>query len=304
MGAWATKVRPVHPHERDPQPTMSTTTPPAAPPRADRPEDALRARLAGLKTDLARHRLADLLRDRGDLVDFMEHHVLCVWDFMCLLKSLQRELTCVDVPWVPPADPQAARMLNELVLAEESDLLAEGGLVVDADETASHFAWYRRAMDAVGCDGGPIDRFVEGLRAGGSARELLDRVGFPPAARAFVGTTLDVLEEPLAVRVAVFYHGREDLIPELMEPLVERLQDERGGLDLLLGYLRRHVVADRDEHGPLCARLLERQLAARPDLERPALVASLAALEARRELWDALARSCEARGASAEGAAG
>jgi len=266
------------------------------------PPAAALQRLTDLKRQLASHRLAGLLHDRDDLRCFMEHHVLCVWDFMSLLKSLQRDLTCVAVPWVPPRDPAAARMINELVLAEESDLLAEGGLVVAEGETASHFDWYRRAMAAVGCDLGPIDTFVDGLRAGRPAAALLGRCGFAAPARAFVRATLAVLELPLAVRVAVFFHGREDLIPQLMEPLVERLQVERGGLDLLLGYLRRHVVADRDEHGPLCARLLERQLAQQPELTDAALAASVEALAARLALWDALADACEARRGAAAGA--
>lgn len=84
--------------------------------------------------DVISHPLYGRLDDLTAVQTFMRHHVFAVWDFMSLLKSLQRSLTCVQVPWVPQGPTGSRRLINDIVLVEESDELA-GGFI-------SHFELY------------------------------------------------------------------------------------------------------------------------------------------------------------------
>jgi hypothetical protein len=77
---------------------------------------------------------------------------------MSLLKSLQRSLTCVDVPWLPAGPAASRRLINDIVLVEESDEYGDGYI--------SHFELYRRGMAEAGADTGPIDAFLALLNAG------------------------------------------------------------------------------------------------------------------------------------------
>lgn len=78
------------------------------------------------------HRLYRELRSLEQIRIFMEHHVFAVWDFMSLLKALQRGLACVETPWLPTEDPRLRRLVNEIVMGEESD-------VTERDEAVSQF---------------------------------------------------------------------------------------------------------------------------------------------------------------------
>ena len=125
----------------------------------DAAEQQFESSIAPLRERVVMHPLYDHLRDEGAIRLFMEAHVFAVWDFQSLLKALQRLLTCVEVPWLPTPDPQARRLLNEIVLDEESDEAPGGGYL-------SHFELYLQAMRECGAKRTTIETFLGSLRAG------------------------------------------------------------------------------------------------------------------------------------------
>ena len=62
--------------------------------------------LEGLRLQIMQHPLYDQVADENLLCRFMEFHVFSVWDFLFLIKSLQKKLTCISIPWVPSEDPK------------------------------------------------------------------------------------------------------------------------------------------------------------------------------------------------------
>ncbi len=237
--------------------------------------------LAPLRKRLLEHGLYRELKSDGDVRAFMKHHVFAVWDFMSLLKALQRECTCVSVPWLPRGPPRIRRLINEIVLDEESDEIPGRGCF-------SHFELYRLAMEACGADTGPIDTFVEALRSGTDVPKALEGAGTPRAARDFVLHTWDVLSKGGTHGIAAaFTIGREEVIPDMFRALVadlERRHPDR--YDLLSTYLERHIEVDSEHHGPLALRMIEELCADDSGRWEEALAWARSALEARLGLWD------------------
>jgi pyrroloquinoline quinone (PQQ) biosynthesis protein C len=228
--------------------------------------------IAPLQTLLATHPLYNSIRSLPDLQLFMQSHVYAVWDFMSLLKSLQRTLTCVDVPWQPTADARSRRLINEIVLGEESDVY-EG-------EALSHFELYLRAMQSCGATTEPAHTLLATLSSGGSLDQALAPA--PAEAAAFVHSTFAVVgtNEPHRV-AAAFTFGREDLIPDMFSEFVRELDTQLPGrIALFRYYLERHIEMDGDEHGPMAMQMMQ-QLCRTPQQWQEATDTACFALKAR-----------------------
>jgi Protein of unknown function (DUF3050) len=240
--------------------------------------------LADLIEELVRHPVYALIRDEAALRRFMASHVFCVWDFQSLLKALQRRLTCVEIPWLPSDDPEARRLINEIVLDEESDAMPDGGYL-------SHFELYLRAMQSCGADTGPILRFTQALRDGLSVEDALGQTVLPAGVAPFVANTLRIAQSAEVHQIAAaFTYGREDVIPSMFQQMVASLAGGPGGnWELFLLYLNRHIEHDGERHGPLSRALVARLCGQDDRLWREAEQTARASIRARLDLWDHIA---------------
>ena len=233
---------------------------------------------------LADHPLYARITGEEPLRRFMASHVYCVWDFQFLLKALQRQLTCVEVPWLPTPDPESRRLVNEIVLDEESDEVPSGGYL-------SHFELYLWAMEQCEADAGPMRRLLATLRGGAALEEALARAPLPPGVRDFVANTIRVVQSGEVHRIAAaFTYGREDVIPVMFEQLVRGLAAQKQDRwSVFLCYLARHIEHDGDRHGPMARSLVRRLCGSDGRLWAEAQETARTCLKARIALWDRIA---------------
>jgi len=254
-----------------------------------------------LRQTLKQHGVFQAIRELPDLQAFMQIHVFAVWDFMSLVKRLQRDLTCVELPWMPPQDPAAARLINDIVLAEESDVGADG-------TPASHLDLYLGAMREVGASTRVFDNFLRSLADGMEPAEALDHPDIPGFVRDFVSSTLDTAIGGNTLDVmASFFYGRENVIPDMFQGLLDHWGLSKRVAPQFVYYLERHIELDGDAHGPAASQLIANQLARKPSALKRTRLAAVEALRARHRLWDgallALRRLQSARAETAQGVA-
>jgi len=236
------------------------------------------------KTALLQHTLYQKVQTIEDLQCFVENHVYAVWDFMSLLKALQSKLTCTTTPWVATKNSETRYLINEIVLAEESDLTLDG-------TRQSHFEMYLEAMQSFGANTAEIETFIEHVVAKQNIFVSIKQSTIHPNIKAFLDFTFRVIEEGKPHEIAAaFTFGREDLIPAMFTEILRNFQANFPETDLkkLIYYFERHIELDADDHGPKALQMVT-ELCGNDEVKwKEVETISVLALEKRIGLWDAI----------------
>jgi hypothetical protein len=236
---------------------------------------------------LLQHPLYKKVQTVDDLHRFLENHVYAVWDFMSLLKALQSKLTCTTTPWFATKNPETRYLINEIVLAEESDLTMDG-------RHQSHYEMYIEAMESCGANTSGIEHFLSEIDSLQNIFVAIKKSDLHPNIKNFLDFTFKVIEEGKVHKIAAaFTFGREDLIPNMFTKILKNFQENFPKTDLskLIYYFERHIELDADEHGPMAMKMITELCGDNEQKWAEVEEVSILALEKRIGLWDAIEES-------------
>lgn len=233
---------------------------------------------------LLNHSLYNKVKTIEDLNCFLENHIFAVWDFMSLLKALQQKLTCTTTPWFATENAETRYLINEIVLAEESDLAIDGS-------RKSHFEMYIDAMKDSGADTSEMEQFIAEVFSLKNIFVAIRKSNLHPQVKEFLDFTFRVIEEGKPHKIAAaFTFGREDLIPSMFTEILKNFQQNFPETDLskLIYYFERHIALDADEHGPMAMQMIDALCGTDEKKWLEAETVSIEALEKRIGLWNAI----------------
>jgi hypothetical protein len=255
--------------------------------RSDRKEKLLRS-IDFQRQMLLAHPVYTNIRSLGELRIFMQYHAFAVWDFMSLLKALQMALSCVEIPWIPSGDPITRKLINDIVMTEESDEDGLGGF-------ASHFELYLSAMRQAGADTDAIDDFVARIRRREDVGRALDCCAAPHGATRFVNATFNVIRSGELHRIAAcFMFGREDIIPEMFRSIVGEFRKSNSSLiERFVYYLDRHIEVDTNKHGPMALEMVAALCGDSAIRWLEAEETAVSAMRSREQLWDSVVETID-----------
>ncbi|MEO9954333.1 DUF3050 domain-containing protein [Nonlabens sp.] len=237
-----------------------------------------------VREQLLSHQLYNHIKNDEDLRLFMSSHIYAVWDFMSLLKALQNSLTCTSTPWAPVGNPDLRYLINEIVLAEETDIDHLGNRM-------SHYEMYLNAMQAVGITVDIPKNEIDTLSLSSDILDTIDNSQLSLHVKQFLSTTFTIINRGKDHEIAAaFTYGREDLIPEMFTEILDGISTSTFDIDLepIKYYFDRHIELDGDEHGPMAHKMVALLCGDNQSKWEEAIQVAKEALQSRIELFDGI----------------
>ena len=244
----------------------------------------INSKIQSHKDLLLHHSLYEKVKTIDDLHLFLENHIYAVWDFMSLLKALQQKLTCTTTPWFASPNPETRYLINEIVLAEESDLSYNGTRL-------SHFEMYIEAMQSCGANTKEVQAFLQKVVENKNIFITIKQSNLHSNIKSFLDFTFKIIEEGKTHKIAAaFTFGREDLIPNMFTAILKNFQKNfpETNLSELIYYFERHIKLDADEHGPMAMQMITELCKEDPIKWAEVEEIAIQSLEKRVGLWDAI----------------
>ena len=244
----------------------------------------INSKIQSHKDLLLHHSLYEKVKTIDDLHLFLENHIYAVWDFMSLLKALQQKLTCTTTPWFASPNPETRYLINEIVLAEESDLSFNG-------KRLSHFEMYVEAMQSCGANTKEVQAFLQKVVENKNIFITIKQSNLHSNIKSFLDFTFKIIEEGKTHKIAAaFTFGREDLIPNMFTAILKNFQKNfpETNLSELIYYFERHIELDTDEHGPMAMQMITELCKENQIKWAEVEEIAIQSLEKRVGLWDAI----------------
>ncbi|MGE0171483.1 MAG: DUF3050 domain-containing protein [Oligoflexales bacterium] len=232
---------------------------------------------------LSKHQLYHAIADVRGLKYFMERHVICMWSYNSLIKSLYQDIARVALPLNSSVYKNALRLISQIMLGEEVEDLGDGYL-------ASHLELYLDAMQDLECDTSSVFAFFDLIEKGMPLAKAAKLANFSSEVNCYLGQTIHNLSQPAHVKAALLYFEAEPFVPEnFYEDLAEMTR--KNGFPFCSEYFERLGDGCRDNNLSLMHALAESLCLSDKDLKEEAEKACEALLGEKVRLWNGISHS-------------
>lgn len=229
---------------------------------------------------LENHQIYSQINSIQNLAFFAERHVVCVWSYNALLRSLQRDLIAQSMPLNSEPHKIAVRLITELILSEEVSDLGDGSF-------QSHLELYLEAMRDVNCDISQMFTFFDLLAQEKDMEEILEQSNFAPEVEKYARVTMALLEMPIHRRAAALFYEGEPFIPDRFLINLWGLK-HNPAVEKFVHYFERHIEGIKCDGYSQTGRLVEVLCSFDENLRRETDKIAEITMKNRIELWGSI----------------